>query len=89
MLFAVTVNTNGPGPADDRDEVRAYRIDGTQLTLDASVQTAGLPPSFKQISTHRGRDDVDRHVITTEFQSGWLRSLVYRRGGEEEEEDEN
>lgn len=78
-LFAATVNRNGPGGADDRDEIRVYRIEGTQLTLDAAVQTDAFPPSFKQLSTIRGRKRGERHVIVSEFQSGWLRSLIYDR----------
>jgi len=77
-LFAVTANLNDPANVlDDRNEVRVYRIDGTNLTLDAAVQTEGFPPSFKQVSTGRARRPNDRHVIVSEFQSGWLRSLLY------------
>ncbi len=77
-LFAVTANRNNPAdPFDDRDEVRVYQIDGTDLWLDATVQTGSFPPSFKQVSTGPGRGSIDRHVIVSEFQSGYLRSLVY------------
>jgi 6-phosphogluconolactonase (cycloisomerase 2 family) len=76
-LFAVTVNRNNlADPTDDRDEVRAYSIDETELTLEAAVQTPGAPPSFKQITARRGRGGIF-HVLTTEFQGGWLRSLIY------------
>jgi hypothetical protein len=89
-LFAVTVNTNGPGGADDRDEVRVYRIENrTDLTLDASVQTDNFPPSFKQISTFPAREPNDRRVIVTEFQGGWLRSLIYNRSDDADEEEED
>lgn len=77
-VFAVTANRNNPAdPFDDRDEVRVYRIAGTELTLDASVQTDGFPPSFKQVATGPARWPNDRHVIVSEFQSGYLRSLLY------------
>jgi hypothetical protein len=76
-LFAVTVNRNNlADPTDDRDEVRAYRREGTDLVLDAAAQTPGVPPSFKQISARRGRGGI-WHVLVTEFQGGWLRSLIY------------
>lgn len=80
-LFAVTANRNNPAdPTDDRDEARVYRInkDGS-LSQDASVQTDNFPPSFKQISTSPARGPNDRHVIVTEFQGGWLCSLIYDR----------
>jgi hypothetical protein len=83
-VFAVTANRNNPAdPVDDRDEVRVYQIDGPGLVLDATVQTGGFPPSFKQVSTGRARRPNDRHVIVSEFQSGFLRSLIYdsTRGG--------
>jgi 6-phosphogluconolactonase (cycloisomerase 2 family) len=77
MLFAVTANRNDPAnPTDDRNEIRAYRIEGNELVLDASVQTPGFPPSFKQVTARRGRGGI-RHVLVTEFQAGWLRSLIY------------
>jgi len=77
-LFAVTANRNNlADPTDDRDEIRAYRIgEGTVLTLDASVQTPGWPPSFKQVSAWPGARGT-WHVIDSEFQGGWLRSLLY------------
>jgi 6-phosphogluconolactonase (cycloisomerase 2 family) len=76
-VFAVTVNVNNRAdPNDDRDEVRFYRREGTALTLDAAVQTPGVPPSFKQITARRGRRGI-WHVLTTEFQGGWMRSLIY------------
>lgn len=81
-LFAVTANRNDPTtPLDDRDEVRAYGIDPTSglLTLVGSAQTPAFPPSFKQVSTGPDRWSKNRHVIVSEFQSGWLRSLLYRR----------
>jgi hypothetical protein len=74
-LFAVTVNVNGPGGQDDRNEVRAYRRDGTALILDASVQTPGFP-SFKQVAVGRKRGDVTP-VFVTEYQGGFVRSLEY------------
>lgn len=80
-VFAVTANRNNPtDPTDDRDEARVYRInkDGS-LSQDASVQTDNFPPSFKQVSTSPVRGPNDRHVIVSEFQSGWLRSLLYDR----------
>jgi hypothetical protein len=77
-VFAVTANLNDPAILlDDRNEVRVYRVDGTNLTLDAAVQTEGFPPGFKQVSTGRARGSYDRHVIVSEFNSGWLRSLLY------------
>jgi hypothetical protein len=79
-LFAVTANRNNPDNVfDDRNEVRVHRIDGTTLTLDAARQTEGFPPSFKQVSTGPAQGWNDRHVIVSEFQSGWLRSLIYDR----------
>ena len=76
-VFAVTVNRNNPAdPNDDRDEVRFYRRERTGLTLDAAVQTPGVPPSFKQIAARPGRRGIFR-LLTTEFQGGWLRSLLY------------
>jgi hypothetical protein len=45
------------------------------------VQTEGVPPSFKQISTFPDHGSFDRHVIVSEFQGGWLRSLVYEGRG--------
>ena len=80
-LFAVTVNRNNlADPTDDRDEVRAYSIDRGELTLEAAVQTPGVPPSFKQITARRGRGGIF-NVLTTEFQGGWLRWMIY---GEDE-----
>lgn len=78
-LFAVTVNRNNlADPFDDRDEVRAYSIDGGELTLEAAVQTSDAFPSFKQIVAKRVEGIV--HVLTTEFQNGWLRSLIWGEG---------
>ena len=77
MLFAVTVNRNNPAdPNDDRNEIRAFRIEGPDLIPEASVQTPGFPPSFKQIAARRGRGGI-WHLLVTEFQAGWLRSLIY------------
>jgi hypothetical protein len=73
-LFAVTANLNGGG-LDARNEVRAYRWDGTKLTLQGAVQTPGFPPSFKQVAVARERGSL--HVLVSEFQAGWLRSLLY------------
>jgi 6-phosphogluconolactonase (cycloisomerase 2 family) len=76
-IFAVTVNLNNPADrTDDADEVRVYRRGANGLRLDAAIQTPGLPPSFKQVSTARGGDGT-RRVITTEFQREMLRSLIY------------
>lgn len=74
-LFAVTANINNP--AQPRDEVRSYRIRGMNLTLEATCETPGFPPSFKQVATGPARFPNDRHVIVSEFQGGWLRSLMY------------
>lgn len=74
-LFAVTVNRNGALP--DKDEVRVYRAKKMVLTPDAAIQTEGASPSFKQVGTFPGRKAVDRHVIVSEFQAGYLRALVY------------
>ncbi len=77
-VFAVTANLNNPAdPFDDRDEFLVYRADRTELTLDLSVQGESFPPSFKQVSTGPARGPNDRHVIVSEFQSGYLRSLIY------------
>ncbi len=38
---------------------------------------ADASPSFKQLSTFPGKKQIDRHVIVSEFQAGWLRSWVY------------
>ena len=76
-LVAVTVNQNGALP--DKDEVRVYKIDDLSLTLDASVQTAGATPSFKQVSTLKAEKPLDLIIMVTEFQGGFLRSLVYDR----------
>ncbi len=81
-LFAVTVNTNGPGGADDRDEVRVYRFEGNELVQDSAVQTPGVPPSFKQIAVG-GRLPGVRHVIASEFQGGWVRSFFYYHNDDE------
>jgi hypothetical protein len=76
-LFAVTANRNNPAdPTAPRDEVRVYRIERTGLVLDAAVQTGVFPPNYKKIATARGRGG-KRHVLFTEFQSDWLRSLIY------------
>lgn len=77
-LFAVTMTPQG------EDQVVAYRRRWTSLTLDATLVTPGSPPpSFKQIATApaRGRDRrrLDRHVLVTEYQAGWLRSIDYER----------
>ena len=81
-LFAVTVNVNGPGGADDRDEVRVYRFEGNALVQDNAVQTPGVPPSFKQIAVG-GRLPGVRHVIASEFQGGWVRSFFYYHNDDE------
>ena len=74
-VVAVTVNQNGALP--DKDEVRVYKIDDLSLTLDASVQTAGAFPSFKQVSTIKAEKPLDLRIIVTEFQGGFMRSLIY------------
>jgi Lactonase, 7-bladed beta-propeller len=85
MLFAVTVNRNNlADPTDDRDEVIAFRRDGTSLTREAAVQTPGVPPSFKQITAARGRRG-NIHILTTEFQGGWLRSFLWSDNDEDQE----
>jgi 6-phosphogluconolactonase (cycloisomerase 2 family) len=76
-LFAVTVNLNGADP--DRDEVRVYKIDDLSLTLDAAIQPNGASPSFKQIATAPADRPLDRRVVVTEFQGGFIRSLTYDR----------
>ena len=70
-LFAVTVSTGG------KDEVRAYRRVGTQLVLDASIETPEAP-SFKQIAAAPAQGNVTTLVVTA-FQGGWLRSIEYTR----------
>jgi hypothetical protein len=70
-LFAVTVSTAG------KDEVRAYRRVGTQLVLDASIETPEAP-SFKQIAAAPAQGNVTTLVVTA-FQAGWLRSIEYTR----------
>ena len=70
-LFAVTVSTAG------KDEVRAYRRVGTQLVLDASIETPEAP-SFKQIAAAPAQGNVTTLVVTA-FQGGWLRSIEYTR----------
>jgi hypothetical protein len=80
-LFEATVtdpNNTPTNPLDDQDEVWIYRSKKCgSLELDATASTGESPPSFKQISTFPGRRPIDRHVIVSEFQSGWLRSLLY------------
>ena len=75
-LVAVTANLNTDNPLDARNEIRTFRIEGPDLVPDASVQTEGFPPSFKQVAARRGRGGI-WHVLVTEFQAGWLRSLIY------------
>ena len=94
-LFAVTIAIDPsvpPGPAAVKDQVRVYRIDGRDLTLDASVFTATFPrppqPNFKQVSTGPGRRPDERHVIVSEFFGGWLRSLLYDRRRSPSESDD-
>jgi hypothetical protein len=70
-LFAVTVNAAG------RDEVRAYRRVGTQLILDASIETPEAP-SLKRIAIAPSQGRVTT-VFVTGFQAGWLRSIEYTR----------
>ena len=74
-LFAVTVNLNGADP--DRDEVRVYKIDDLSLTLDAAIQPNGATPSFKKVATMKAERPEDMHVVVTEFQGGFVRSLLY------------
>ncbi len=72
MLFAATVNINGPGGADDRDEIRAYSMDATTGTLSpvGAIQTPTVPPNFKQVAV------CGDTVVDTEFQTdGILRSI--------------
>ena len=71
-LFAVTVNS-----ASQRDEVRAYRRVGTQLILDASLETPESP-SFKQIASAPSQGRVTT-LFVTGYQAGWLRSIEYTR----------
>ena len=83
-LFAVTIALDtSVSPPVPKDQVRVYRIDGRELTLDASVFTATVPqppqPNFKQVSTGKARKHNDRHVIVSEFFGGYLRSLMYDR----------
>jgi 6-phosphogluconolactonase (cycloisomerase 2 family) len=75
-LYAVTVNVNGPGSLDDADEVRAYRIERDELILDAAVQTPGAPPSFKQVAVGKRRGN-RRPLIVSEYQGGWIRSVIH------------
>lgn len=76
-LFAVTANRNNAAdPTAARNEVRFYRSEGTDLILEAAVQTPGFPPSFKQIAGRRGRGGLF-WLAVTEYQSGWLRWLVF------------
>jgi hypothetical protein len=79
-LYAATVNANGAGFADDRDELRVYQI-GTDnsLQLDAALQTPGATPSFKQLVVGPNRLK-QRTAFLTEFQAGWLRSFLYAAG---------
>ncbi len=70
-LFAVTVSAAG------KDEVRAYRRAGTQLVLDASIETPEAP-SFKQIEAAPSQGAVTT-LFVTGFQAGWLRSIEYTR----------
>lgn len=97
-LFVTTIAIDPsvpPGPAAVKDQVRVYRIDGRNLTLDASTFTATFPrppqPNFKQISTGPARWPNDRHVIVSEFFGGYLRSLIYNylpQNNDEEEDDD-
>jgi 6-phosphogluconolactonase (cycloisomerase 2 family) len=79
-LYAVTVNVNGPGGADDRDEVRAYRIEDDELIPDAAVQIPG-PPSFKQIAADNRRrfQQGNRIVIVNDYQDDMTYSVIHNR----------
>jgi hypothetical protein len=78
MLFAVTVNVNGPGFLDDADEVRAYRIEGDELIPDAAVQIPG-PPSFKQVAVSRRFRQGNRIVTVNDYQDDMMHTLIYDR----------
>ncbi len=73
-LFAVSVN-----PATGRDQLLSFRRDGTQLTFEDKLETAGPPPSFKNLSSAPVPGPIDRVLFVTEFQGGWLRSVLYDR----------
>jgi hypothetical protein len=70
-LFAVTIG------AGAKDEVRAYKRLGHQLTLDVSYELPG-DPGFKQIAVapSYGRRTT---LAVTGFQAGWLRTFEYER----------
>jgi hypothetical protein len=70
-LFAVTIS------AGAKDEVRAYKRLGHQLTLDVSYEFPG-DPGFKQIAVAPsfGRRTT---LAVTGFQAGWLRTFEYER----------
>ena len=74
-LVAVTVNDN------TKDEVRTYRRQGGELTLDASLETPGvpgLPPSFKKLAVDRDCGSVEStRILVGEYQAGRVRSLSY------------
>jgi hypothetical protein len=71
-LFAVTVTTGG------RDEVRAYRRQGAELILDASLEIPEATPSFKRIASAPSEGRVTP-LFVTGYQGGWLRSFEYTR----------
>jgi hypothetical protein len=78
-LVAVTVNDNV------KDEVRTYRRQGSELTLDASIETpgvSGLPPSFKKVSV--GRDcgsEQSNLLVVNEYQANRTRLLRWTPTG--------
>jgi 6-phosphogluconolactonase (cycloisomerase 2 family) len=73
-LFAVSVN-----PLTGRDQVRAFDRRGSQLIAGAILETAGPPPSFKNIASAPVRGPIDRILFVSEFQGGWLRSIRFDR----------
>jgi DNA-binding beta-propeller fold protein YncE len=70
-LFVATVNALG------QDEIREYLRDGTTLTPDATVVTPGQPASYKSLAIGAEDEPDAVNVLVTEYQSGWLRSIVF------------
>jgi hypothetical protein len=70
-LFVATENAQG------RDEIREYHREGTTLTLDAAVVTPSPSASYQRIAVSESDDPLVFNVLVTEYQSGWLRSIVF------------
>jgi 6-phosphogluconolactonase (cycloisomerase 2 family) len=74
-LYAVTVNSS------NRDEVRAYRREGLQLSSFASFELSDRFPSFKQVAVGLTQER-STAVLVNEFQSGYIGLLDYSRNSD-------